>query len=73
MRKKKVERSFPRFLPDFQEFGQNFETEFDLQSYYHAYYPHGSGPIGVMKVVCALLEKIALDKGFTLKKPGEDE
>jgi len=67
--KKKIERSFPRFLPDFV--GQ-FDTEEQLQEYYLAYYPKGSGPLGAMKVICALLESIAIDKGFTLKKPGED-
>lgn len=67
--KKKIERSFPRFLPDFEG---RFDTEEQLQQYYAAYYPGGSGPLQAMRVICALLEKIAEEKGWVLKKPGEE-
>lgn len=69
MAKQTIKREFPRFLP---EFACKFETQAELQEYYNAYFPAGSGPLGTMRVVCALLEKITLEKGFTLKKPGEE-
>lgn len=37
-----------------------------LQEYYVSFYPAGSGPLGVMRVVCQLIEAIAAEKGFEL-------
>ena len=44
----------------------------DLQDLYTKLYPAGSGPLGVMRITCALIEAIAAEKGFELKVPGED-
>ncbi len=35
-----------------------------LKSLWRAYYPAGSGPLGVMRTVCGLIEEIARTKGF---------
>ena len=37
-----------------------------LQQLYLSYYPAGSGPLGVMRMVTRLIEAIAAEKGFTL-------
>lgn len=37
-----------------------------LVSYYESYQPVGSGPLGPMKVVCALIEELAKIRGIDL-------
>lgn len=39
-------------------------NEEDLKGLWRAYYPAGSGPLGVMKTVCGLIEEIARNKGY---------
>lgn len=39
-------------------------NEDDLYGLWVAYYPAGSGPLGVMKTVCGLIEEIARMKGY---------
>ena len=40
-----------------------------LQEWYFRMYPGGSGPLGEMRIICALIEAIAREKGFELEKP----
>lgn len=42
--------------------------EGSLHSLWKAYYPAGSGPLGVMKTVCGLIEEVARMKGFDVSK-----
>ncbi len=56
---------------EFERVDLNINNPIDLQEYYTKCYPGGSGPNGVLRLVCTLLEKIAEEKGYTLKKPGE--
>jgi hypothetical protein len=39
-----------------------------LQQVYTSCYPVGSGPLGLMRIVTALIEEIAKEKGFELKR-----
>ncbi len=41
----------------------------ELQGIYTKCYPRGSGPLGMMRLVAALIEAIAKDKGFKLETP----
>jgi len=40
-----------------------------LQFLYEAFYPRGSGPLGMMRIVCKLLEAIAEEKDISLRLP----
>lgn len=51
----------------------DINDEAGLQELYSKTYPGGSGPLGMMRITCSLIEAIAREKGFTLKVPGEDE
>lgn len=39
-------------------------SEEQLKQLWLAYYPSGSGPLGIMRTVCALIESIAHMRGF---------
>ena len=39
-----------------------------LQQVYTSCYPVGSGPLGLMRIVASLIEEIAKEKGFELKR-----
>lgn len=43
-------------------------SEAQLLSLWRSYYPAGSGPLGTMKTVCALIESIAHLRGFDPSK-----
>lgn len=43
-------------------------SEEQLYSLWKAYYPMGSGPLSVMKTVCALIESIAHLKGYDISQ-----
>ena len=47
--------------------------EQQLKSLWNAYYPAGSGPLGVMRTVCALIESLAHLRGFDVSKWGDHE
>ena len=51
----------------------DINDEADLQELYRLFYPAGSGPLMIMRVVCSLIEAIAEEKGFNLKAPGDTE
>lgn len=48
-------RNFPDMLPATQEI---------LESWYISYWPAGSGPLAMMRLVCAALEEIAELRGY---------
>ena len=43
-------------------------TEDHLYSLWIAWYPGGSGPLGAMKTICALVESMATQKGYDISK-----
>jgi len=51
----------------------DFNTEKDLRTLYLAFWPAGSGPLGCMATICALVEFIAYEKGFDPKTWFSDE
>ena len=48
-------KNFPDVMP---------ATQADLEDWYNNFYPRGSGPLGVMRLLCAALEEIAELRGY---------
>jgi hypothetical protein len=40
-----------------------------LEGWYKACYPGGSGPLGMMRMLCGLIEGIAKEQGWELERP----
>ena len=47
-------------------------SEEQMKALWLAWYPAGSGPLGAMKTICALLESIAHMRGFDPSQWGKD-
>lgn len=57
---------------EFDRWDIDFDDREQLQNLYLNFYPGGSGPLGLMRLICTMLEQIAKERGFEpLKKPGE--
>ena len=50
----------------------DLNNEEQLKDLYRHYRPIGSGPLGVMKVVCSLIEAVAEEKGYNVAAWKED-
>jgi hypothetical protein len=62
---KKVSMKYKQVDPSFAYVDM---TEDELKSLWKAYYPAGSGPLGAMRTICALVESIAQMRGFDVSK-----
>lgn len=48
-------KMFPDIMP---------ATQAELEDWYNKFYPQGSGPLGVMRLLCAALEELAEHRGY---------
>ena len=44
-------------------------TDDVLQDWYEKCQPEGSGPLGIMRMLCATIEQVAKERGFELTQP----